>query len=348
FRDSALQLLPILVVWGFSFWTFGLYRPNRLASHLSEWLDIAKASTLGVLVLVAIMTFTFRGYDYSRVVIALFWAQSIVLVSFSRAVFREALRFARRRGYNQRYAIVVGGGEPAAEVLRVLKRRPDVGIRVLGLLADKVDTPGSDAPRLGGAPGGRPGHGARGARAQAHRARPRPLPSGAHGRGRPALPDAEVPHDARGRGARDRTGLGTPGRPAPHATRRVPTTQEPRRAATAVERVAGGDEPGRAAPRAPELRRGVPPPGARLHAPSQGQGGDHRLGAGQRLAGQHVDRRADQVRPPLHRTLEPGLRPQDPDPDPLVRLPSAQRVLSDARLSQATHGARRPRGPRYQ
>src|SRR5207244_12203939 len=82
--------------------------------------------------------------------IARFWAQSIVLVSFSRAVFREALRFARRRGYNQRYAIVVGGGEPAAEVLRVLKRRPDVGIRVLGLLADKVDTPGSDAPRLGG------------------------------------------------------------------------------------------------------------------------------------------------------------------------------------------------------
>ena len=150
FRDYALQLLPILVVWGFSFWTFGLYRPNRLASHLSEWLDIAKASTLGVLVLVAIMTFTFRGYDYSRVVIALFWAQSIVLVSFSRAVFREALRFARRRGYNQRYAIVVGGGEPAAEVLRVLKRRPDVGIRVLGLLADKADTPGSDAPRLGG------------------------------------------------------------------------------------------------------------------------------------------------------------------------------------------------------
>src|SRR5439155_392539 len=83
FRDYALQLLPILVVWGFSFWTFGLYRPNRLASHLSEWLDIAKASTLGVLVLVAIMTFAFRGYDYSRVVIALFWAQSIVLVSFS-------------------------------------------------------------------------------------------------------------------------------------------------------------------------------------------------------------------------------------------------------------------------
>ena len=150
FRDYALQLVPILVVWGFSFRAFDLYRPNRLGSHLSEWLDVAKASTLGVLVLVAVMTFAFRGYDYSRLAIGFFWVESIVAVSLSRAVFREALRFARRRGYNQRYALVVGGGETAAEVLRVLRRRPDVGIRVLGLLSDKVDTPGREAPRLGG------------------------------------------------------------------------------------------------------------------------------------------------------------------------------------------------------
>ncbi len=150
FRDYALQLLPILVVWGVSFRAFDLYRPSRLGSYLSEWLDVAKASTLGVLVLVAIMTFAFRGYDYSRLAIGFFWVESIVAVSLSRAVFREALRFARRRGYNQRYAIVVGGGEPAAEVLRVLRRRPDVGIRVLGLLSDKADTPGLAVPRLGG------------------------------------------------------------------------------------------------------------------------------------------------------------------------------------------------------
>ena len=150
FRDYALQLVPILVVWGFAFHAFGLYRPSRLGSHLSEWFDVAKASTLGVLVLIAIMTFAFHGYDYSRLVIAFFLVQSVVVVSLARAAFREGLRFARRRGYNQRYAIVVGGGEPAVEVLRVLRRRPDVGIRVLGLLSDKAETPGVDAPRLGG------------------------------------------------------------------------------------------------------------------------------------------------------------------------------------------------------
>jgi Undecaprenyl-phosphate glucose phosphotransferase len=150
FDGYAVQLVPILVVWGIAFHTFDLYRPHRLASHLSEWADIAKASTLGILVLVAIMTFAFRGYDYSRIAIGLFWVLSIVTVSLSRAVFREGLRVARRRGYNLRYAVVVGGGDLAAEVLRVLRRRPDAGIKVVGVLSDKRDVPGSDAQWLGG------------------------------------------------------------------------------------------------------------------------------------------------------------------------------------------------------
>ncbi len=141
FRDYALQLLPILIVWGIAFRTFDLYRPNRLGSRVSEWFDVAKASTLGALILVAIMTFVFRHQEYSRLVIILFLVQSVIAVSLARAALREVLRFARRHGYNLRYAIVVGGGEPAAEVLRVLDRRRDVGIFVLGLLSDKREVP---------------------------------------------------------------------------------------------------------------------------------------------------------------------------------------------------------------
>jgi len=150
FEGYGYQLIPILLVWGFAFHAFDLYRPHRLGSHVSEWLDIAKASTLGVLVLIAIMTFAFHSYDYSRVVIAFFWAMSIVVVSLWRAAFREALRVARRHGYNQRYAVIVGGGEPAAEVLRVLRYRLDVGIRVIGLLSDKREADVSGVTWLGG------------------------------------------------------------------------------------------------------------------------------------------------------------------------------------------------------
>ena len=144
-----VMLLPILVVWGLSFRAFDLYRPRRIGSHLSEAADIAKASSLGVLVLVAAMTFFFRGYDYSRVVIVYFWLSSIAVVWFSRAVFREALRFARRRGYNLRYAVVVGSGDLAATVVRRIAARPDVGIQVLGVVGDKKDELG-EAAWLGG------------------------------------------------------------------------------------------------------------------------------------------------------------------------------------------------------
>ncbi|HEV8640326.1 MAG TPA: undecaprenyl-phosphate glucose phosphotransferase, partial [Methylomirabilota bacterium] len=98
-----------------------------------------KASTLGVLVLIAIMTFAFRRYEYSRVVILYFWVLSILTMSFWRATFREGLRFARRRGLNLRRAIVVGGAGPATEILTALRRRPDAGVQVLGLVGDKDD-----------------------------------------------------------------------------------------------------------------------------------------------------------------------------------------------------------------
>jgi Undecaprenyl-phosphate glucose phosphotransferase len=135
-----LMLVPIFVVWGIAFRGLDLYRPRRIGTHLGEVADIAKASTVGALVLVTIMTFFFREYEFSRVVIAYFWGFSIALLAFSRAAFRELLRFARRRGYNQRYALVVGGGELAAEVIARLRARPDVGIRVVGVLSDAKES----------------------------------------------------------------------------------------------------------------------------------------------------------------------------------------------------------------
>ena len=142
-------LVPTLVVWAVAFRAFGLYRPRRLGSHLQEVWDVAKASTAGILVLVA-LTFFARSFEFSRLVIAYFWVISIALVSVSRAAFREALRVARRRGYNLRYALVVGGGELARAVIARLQQRPDVGIQLLGVVGDDKDGADLGARRLGG------------------------------------------------------------------------------------------------------------------------------------------------------------------------------------------------------
>src|SRR5262249_60230590 len=98
------QALATLVVWGLSFRWFGLYRPRRLGSRLSEWMDVAKASTLGGLVLIAVMAFAFPRHEYSRVVIVYFWALSIVSGSLWGAVFPGARPRARRRARSARSA----------------------------------------------------------------------------------------------------------------------------------------------------------------------------------------------------------------------------------------------------
>jgi Undecaprenyl-phosphate glucose phosphotransferase len=143
-----IMILPIVVVWGISFQAFDLYRPRRIGSRLSEVADVAKASSLAAVVLVTIMTFLFREYDYSRLVIVYFWLFSIGAVSFARNVFREGLRFARRHGYNLRYALVVGSGELAQHVIERLRGRPDIGIQVVGVVGDAKEGAGG-VPWLG-------------------------------------------------------------------------------------------------------------------------------------------------------------------------------------------------------
>src|SRR5207245_10623253 len=55
--DYLLQLIPIVVVWGFAFHWFDLYRPRRLGSALAEWGEVADAPATAPLRLVASRAF---------------------------------------------------------------------------------------------------------------------------------------------------------------------------------------------------------------------------------------------------------------------------------------------------
>ncbi|MDL1891100.1 undecaprenyl-phosphate glucose phosphotransferase [Nitrospirales bacterium NOB] len=127
-------LIPIVGVWGISFQAFDLYRPRRMGTHLAEFLDVAKANTLSVLILVA-LTFFIRQYEYSRLVLLYFWLLNFLALGFSRVLFREALRFLRRQGYNQRHALVVGAGRLGRRVVDALARHPELGVKVHGYLS---------------------------------------------------------------------------------------------------------------------------------------------------------------------------------------------------------------------
>src|SRR6185436_7745450 len=100
-----------------------------------------------------------------------------------------------------------------------------------------------------------------------------------------------------------------------------------RRAAAAVERDPRRHVDHRPAPRAPLVRAGVQAQDPPLHAAPPREVGDHRLGAGARLARQHLDQEADPVRPLLHPELVALARLQDPLDDPPLRA-AAERLLT--------------------
>ena len=106
-------------------------------------------------------------------------------------------------------------------------------------------------------------------------------------------------------------GVGGSGRSARDADRPLAAPARSRRVAAVLERAEGRDVDRRPAARAAVLRRAVQAPHPAVHAAPQGEGRHHRLGAGQRLARQHVAREAHRVRPLLHRELVGVARPED-------------------------------------
>ncbi|MCB0322829.1 MAG: undecaprenyl-phosphate glucose phosphotransferase [Bdellovibrionales bacterium] len=136
FMDYLRMLLFVWLIWGFVFRRFGLYRPMRGVSRVSEAWAVIRANTFAVVLLLAI-TYLFRekSVPFSRLVFVIFWALSTVLTVLSRSLIRQFLRALRRRGYNLRYALIVGTGELASKVARRMMAHPEYGIILVGCLA---------------------------------------------------------------------------------------------------------------------------------------------------------------------------------------------------------------------
>jgi Undecaprenyl-phosphate glucose phosphotransferase len=129
-------LLFVWLIWAFVFKRFGLYRAKRGANRIEEAWTVIKANALAVLLLLSI-TYLFRekSIEFSRLVFVIFWGLATVSTIVSRMLVRSFLRNLRRRGYNLRYALIVGAERLAADVARRLIAHPEFGIELTGCLA---------------------------------------------------------------------------------------------------------------------------------------------------------------------------------------------------------------------
>lgn len=137
FTYYMIPLVVIVPMYIILYYIFGLYRPKRTNTLISEVGDIIKANFCG-LVMITTLLFLLEAVDYSRLVLAAFIALSTLFTIMERMVLRKFLRVIRSRGYNIKHILVIGGEELGLKIAYRVSENPYVGYHIIGFLDDNL------------------------------------------------------------------------------------------------------------------------------------------------------------------------------------------------------------------
>jgi Undecaprenyl-phosphate glucose phosphotransferase len=136
--ETYTALTPLIaVLWMSVFTLMRIYESHRLLELRNELLLVLRAHLFALLCFVA-LTYGFRQYTYSRLVILYFAAISAFALTSFRLVVRGVLRAARARGYNLRHVLVVGEGATAEALIAHFDALPELGLRVVGVVTHET------------------------------------------------------------------------------------------------------------------------------------------------------------------------------------------------------------------
>ena len=144
-------LFPLWIIWGLLAKKTRLYRPRRAERFFKEFFDIANIVTLTSLILIAVM-YIFKRFEFSRLSFFYFWVMSLLGLTFMRFYARKTMKILRKRGYNQRSALIAGTGDLGKKILEKVELYPELGIQVIGFLTRQIEEVGEkikDIPILG-------------------------------------------------------------------------------------------------------------------------------------------------------------------------------------------------------
>jgi len=138
------MLLFVWVIWGSSLRGFGLYTVTRGTQAIHEAVLVAQASTLGVLVFMAVaFLFWEKDYSFSRGVFFYFWVLAVAMLVAERLLLRQVLAMFRARGFNLRHVLIIGSGELAQTVAKKIAEHPGLGFTVRGFLSARSEEVGA-------------------------------------------------------------------------------------------------------------------------------------------------------------------------------------------------------------
>jgi exopolysaccharide biosynthesis polyprenyl glycosylphosphotransferase len=133
--SNAILFGGFTVLWHAIFKLRGLYRSRLIGLVVSEWWEVAKAVSLGTIVLAGLaVVVPLKAVD--RRFLVLFFVASLVGTILSRSLLRVAVGDVRRKGRSLRHLVIIGCGPRGARLGAEIWRRPELGYLLLGYIDD--------------------------------------------------------------------------------------------------------------------------------------------------------------------------------------------------------------------
>lgn len=131
-RYAALTPL-VVVLWTMVFSWQRVYQSQRMLRRTHEVHLILKGHLMALLGFIA-LTYLFSEYRYSRAVMLSFGIIGAAMLVFFRLLLRNSLRAMRRKGFNLRHVLAIGGGKPLETLISRMDKFPELGLRVAGVI----------------------------------------------------------------------------------------------------------------------------------------------------------------------------------------------------------------------
>ncbi len=136
--DRFLPLLPVIVISHILIFNWiKLYHPRRVGRVRREAQDIIKAVAVAVVTVIVIDYALPDSNKISRKFLGIYAIVSITCFVLFRVSVRVLLRSARRHGWNQRHAAIIGSGRAAQRLLHALRRNTWTGLAVRYFIDDE-------------------------------------------------------------------------------------------------------------------------------------------------------------------------------------------------------------------
>ena len=131
---GVIQVAVMIVVYFFS----RLYDLKRSMPRLDEFYHLFAATSVGVLIAVALTSILFKNstleLDFPRLMIIYAWLFTVVLVALSRSVLMMTRNWLRRRGIWRDRLLIVGTGDVGRMILQKVRQMPQLGYQAIGFV----------------------------------------------------------------------------------------------------------------------------------------------------------------------------------------------------------------------